>query len=427
MAWGRWQLRLGSAFKSLMDIRKGQRVSLNDLVNAAQPFQIELSIAGVSVDFACFGLDGQHKLANDAYMTFFNQPQTPCGAIELTKKAGSVLFTCQLQQLPSSIDRLVFTAAIDGGQAMRSIHSGTLKFLAAGQITADMAFSGQDFQEEKAIILCELYRKDGAWRFNASLQGFNGGLSALVTHFGADVLDEPVSAPKLSLEKKIAEAAPKLVDLAKKATISLEKHRLEQTVARVCLILDASGSMHAQYNSGKVQALIERLLPLAVHFDDDGELDVWAFSHHPLSLPSANLGNFADYINSAERGWRNWGLMSVNNEPAVIQAVVDYYRGTQLPVLAIFVSDGGVSRNKEIKQQITEASLLPIFWQFVGIGGRNYGVLEKLDTLTGRIVDNCGFFALDDLYSATEQELYDRLLGEFPLWLKAAKQNNVLR
>lgn len=228
------------------------------------------------------------------------------------------------------------------------------------------------------------------------------------------------------MEKKISAQAPKLIDLAKKATISLEKHNLASTVARVGLVLDASGSMSGQYHKGKVQNVIERLLPLAVHFDDDEALDVWAFSTSTLSLPAATLKNYANYINGVEGGWRKWGMMSTNNEPLAIQQVIQHYQNTNLPVLIIFISDGGVSKNKEIKQLLTSAANLPIFWQFIGISGRNYGILEKLDTLPGRIVDNCGFFALDDLDSISEQVLYDRLLSEFPLWHKAAKLKNII-
>jgi hypothetical protein len=322
----------------------------------------------------------------------------------------------------------VFTVAVDGALSMRQIQNGHLRFLISGKEVARFAFAGSDFQDEKAVMLGELYRKDGLWRFSAIGQGFNGGMAALVKHFGGEVLEETAIVPtssKLSLEKKLA-SVPKLIDLAKKATVSLEKHQLQETVARVGLVLDASGSMYAQYRKGKVQAVIERLLPLAVHFDDDGELDVWAFSSKVLALPAATLNNYADFINTAEYGWHNWGMMSTNNEPAVIKQVIDHYQKTPLPVLVIFISDGGVSQNKAIKQLLTDAASLPIFWQFIGIGGRNYGVLEKLDTMGGRVVDNCGFFALDDLNSISEQELYDRLLSEFPLWLKEAKNKHII-
>jgi hypothetical protein len=311
---------------------------------------------------------------------------------------------------------------------MGQIENGYLRFLVANREVARFAFSGSDFQNEKAVMLGELYRKDGSWRFNAIGQGFNGGLAELVRYFGAEVIDEPsipVASPKLSLEKKLS-SAPQLIDLAKKVTLSLEKHHLNDTVARVGLVLDASGSMMSQYRTGKVQEVIERLLPLAVHFDDDSELDVWAFSRKVLELPAATLSNYTDFIDTANRGWRNWDMMSINNEPEVIKAVINHYKKTSLPVFIIFVSDGGVSQNKIIKELLIDAAHLPIFWQFVGIGGRNYGVLEQLDTMAGRVVDNCGFFALDNLYSISEQELYDRLLSEFPLWLKEAKTKNIL-
>lgn len=252
------------------------------------------------------------------------------------------------------------------------------------------------------------------------------------------------TAAKLSLEKKLA-SEPKLIDLAKKADTTLDKYQLNETIARVALVLDASGSMKEQYKTGKVQEVINRLLPLAVHFDDNAELDVWAFSQDAFRLPSVTLSNYSDFINTAN--WQNW-VKYGNDEPKAIQAVLARYsykkrswwhrfiawlkalfglgQSKNLPVLVIFISDGGVNKDKEIKRLLTDAAHLPIFWQFVGIGGRNYGVLEKLDTLQGRFVDNCGFFALDDLHSVSEQELYDRLLKEFPLWLKAAKEKNII-
>lgn len=204
-----------------MDIQKGQRVKLNDIVSNEKLFQVEVGISGISVDIACFGLDSQQKLSNDAYMTFFNQPTTPCGAIELSASNGtSVSFSCQLDKLPSSINSLVITAAIEGNQTMRSIQSGYLKFQVAGQITSQFTFSGQDFQDEKAVMLGELYRKDGTWRFMANGQGFNGGLSALVKHFGGEVLEEDSPKPKqetssISLSKITLEKSGDKISLEK--------------------------------------------------------------------------------------------------------------------------------------------------------------------------------------------------------------------
>lgn len=417
-----------------MQIRRGQRLPLTQLFQSTQStsFKLEVGISGLAstVDFACFGIDQQQKLSDDRYMTFFNQPETPCGSVSISVSQQTTDgFNFRLDLLPEAIARLVITAAIDGNQTMQAMRAGFLRFLAAsGQSVAEFSFQGSDFNNEKALMLGEFYRSGGEWRFSAIGQGFDGGLAALVKHFGGEISDqaaEPAAVQKVSLEKKIAATAPKLVDLAKKATISLEKRKLNHIVARVGLILDASGSMRRQYSEGKVQEVINRILPLAVHFDDDGELDIWAFSSRSLALPAANLQNYENYVTSIKGGWKEWNMMSFNNEPEVISAALSHYQSTDLPVLIIFISDGGVDQDKKIKSLLVEAANRPIFWQFVGIGGRNYGILEKLDTMSGRLVDNCGFFALDDLHSISEQDLYDRLLQEFPGWLAEAKNKGI--
>jgi len=56
----------------------------------------------------------------------------------------------------------------------------------------------------------------------------------------------------------------------------------------------------------------------------------------------------------------------------------------------------------------------------------NYGILEKLDTMDGRVVDNANFFALDDIDRISDEQLYERLLNEFPQWLKEARLKKIL-
>jgi len=76
---------------------------------------------------------------------------------------------------------------------------------------------------------------------------------------------------------------------------------------------------------------------------------------------------------------------------------------------------------------LIDASHHPIFWQFIGLGGSSYGVLEDFDTMTGRHVDNASFFAIDDFKSISDAELYDRMLKEFPLWLEKVKSLGMIR
>lgn len=427
----------------MLALIRGQKMPLSSVLAHSEKLSIRFNGAanGLVLDLAAFGLDVHAKLSDDRYMLFYNQPVSPCRAIEF--QAESAEFSLDLSKLSNRIDKIVFTLTVDGQASMQQLAHSSLQILDAARcVVAEFAFDGSMFQQEKALMLAELYQKDGVWRFAAVGQGFNGGLAALVQHFGGEVADEPIQAtptpvatpvtPSISLEKKVAQHAPQLVNLAKKAAVSLEKKQLTQVKAQVGLVLDASGSMHQQYVKGRVQEVIERLLPLAVHFDDDGSLECWAFGEKTTQLSSVSLKNVQGYVEHSDAGWKKWRVGArFNEEPIAIKAVIDFYRNNMsqgVPVYILFISDGGVSSasSRKIRELITEAAKLPIFWQFVGIGGSRYGILEELDDLSGRVVDNCNFFALDDLHDVSEEALYDRLLNEFPQWLTDARRQGIL-
>ena len=46
---------------------------------------------------------------------------------------------------------------------------------------------GEDFSIETAVVVGELYRHGGEWKFNAIGSGFQGGLAALCGNFGIEV------------------------------------------------------------------------------------------------------------------------------------------------------------------------------------------------------------------------------------------------
>ena len=412
-------------------VTQGQRLPIANLIGARE-FQIGFSIdTHLSIDLACFGLDAAGHLSDDRYMCFFNQPESPCKNL---RQINPTTYSVNLDGLPTSIDRLVFTAAIDGAGTLGQIGISQFSLSEAGQTKAACTFSGSTFKAERAVMLVELYRKDDTWRLNSILQGFNEGLDALVRHFGGEVAEDAPAAPtpaptKVSLEKRVADAAPQLVSLAKKAQISLEKAKVADIRCRIGQILDASGSMNGQYKRGRVQEVVNRLLPMAVQWDDDGALDCWAFGDYPQQLSAVTLQNFANFIDTDQGGWRNWELGSrINTEWRVIEQAIAHYQrsGDRTPVFILFISDGGIHDSSRITRLIRDAAQLPIFWQFIGIDGRNYGILEKLDDLSGRVVDNCNFFALDDLHQISEEALYDRMMEEFPGWLKDAKAKGVV-
>ena len=410
---------------------KGWKDKLENHVNLNENIFVDMKVKGnAEYDFCCFGVDGNGKLSDDRYMIFYNQKLSPNGEISVEDIPDGARYTLKLSAVPDFINRLVFTVSIDGNKTMGEMNSLETKVYQSGAKDIEMTLGGNDFSNEKAVIVMEIYRKD-VWRIGCVASGFDGGLSALLKYFcGEEVVSEPVQEPvvaepvKVSLEKKM-EKAPELVSLVKPLVFELKKKNLETTVARVGLVLDISGSMVPRFKNGTVQSIVNKTLPLAVQFDDDGELDFWFYGTTARKMDSVNLKN---YTMAVPEDWKHLmlDLGGRNNEPIVMRMVVDEYKDTKIPAYVLFITDGGVNQKKEIQNIITEASHLPIFWQFVGVGGKNYGILEKLDNMTGRYVDNAGFFALDDFKKVSNEELYARLLEEFPSWLEEIKKKGMI-
>lgn len=424
---------------------RGWKDKLEKYVNLNEEICVDMQICGnAEYDFCCFGVDPAEKLSDDRYMVFYNQRQSPEGEISSEDINGGVRFKLNLSKLPEKINRLIFTLSIDGSQTVGKMQSLTTKVYQAGKESIDLELTGKDFSSERAVIVIEIYRKD-TWRIGFVAGGFDGGLSALLKHFGGEEVkdentddtlketkkpevtntgSESVPVKKVSLEKKL-EKAPHLVSLVKPLVFELKKKNLETTVARVGLVLDISGSMSQRFKNGTVQEIVNKTLPLAVQFDDDGELDFWYYGTTARRMKSVNLDNYTEAVPA---DWKRlmMELGGRNNEPTVLKMVVDAYKNTKVPAYVLFITDGGVNHKKEIQNIITEASHLPIFWQFVGVGGQNYGILERLDTMTGRYVDNAGFFALDDFKKVSNEELYARLLEEFPKWLEDIRKKGMI-
>ncbi|MGE7384691.1 VWA domain-containing protein [Streptomyces sp. NPDC004126] len=234
----------------------------------------------------------------------------------------------------------------------------------------------------------------------------------------------------------------------KQVAVSLSKAGAQGVTARVVLVLDASGSMSTLYARGTVASVVERMAAVAAQLDDDGEMQAWTFATNPARLPDLAVGDLPEWLRlhvrvgqmslfgrkkppkglvAGQVDMRHVGFQ--NEEQKVIAEVRDFVRSHPVPAptLVLFFSDGGVYRNDEIERELRAAVEEPVFWQFVGLGRAGFGVLERFDTMPGRRVDNVGFFAVDDIDGVSDQDLYDRLLSEFPSWLRAARQAGILR
>ena len=242
------------------------------------------------------------------------------------------------------------------------------------------------------------------------------------------------------------------------ATINLRKETVKQVVtskgltgvkAQVVLVLDYSGSMENMYNSGFVQRVIERLVPVAMQFDDNGEMELYMFQNNCIKHPK-NI-NESSVDGMVKREITNkYSFGGTQYAPAIRKIMEDYIPAnikptekkgffgsmfgskpnvtgnTTDPVYVIFVTDGDNSDKASAEEAIIEASKYGIFFQFVGIGSASMAFLDKLDTLENRFIDNANFFQVNDLDKIEDKDLYERMLTEFPSWIQLAKSKNIL-
>ena len=204
-----------------------------------------------------------------------------------------------------------------------------------------------------------------------------------------------------------------LVDLSKKSKVDLTKH-----TARVALAMDYSGSMSNLFYNGSIQKTISRLLPIALKFDDNGELESWLFSNKFKRLDAVNGENYSNYVKDVMEK-SGMGMGGTEYAP-VLKDMVTYYKDIELsdiPAFIIFITDGENSDKYNTDDVIRELSEFNIFVQFIGIGNSSFNYLEKLDKLDGRKTDNTGFITVSDMNKMTDEQLYTEILRQYKDWL----------
>ena len=96
------------------------------------------------------------------------------------------------------------------------------------------------------------------------------------------------------MPEKIKSDAITTINLRKETLnkVCLTKTELQDLTSKVVVVLDYSGSMDQLYRDGVVQETLNRLLPLALRFDDDGEMELYIFSNNCKQLAPLNINNF---------------------------------------------------------------------------------------------------------------------------------------
>lgn len=253
--------------------------------------------------------------------------------------------------------------------------------------------------------------------------------------------DEMLGKVNLSKDKEIL--GNHIVNLSKSIVNLSKKHEIDlgSSIARVVVALDYSGSMSNLYSNGTVQRTLNKLVPMGLKFDDNGELEVYIFSNDYKYITTMTIDNYEDYVKKhiQRSGMRMGGtsyepvLSAIVNEMCLTskkKGLLSSIFGkkekqtqngsddSNVPVFIIFITDGENSDKHETDKIIRESANHNVFIQFVGIGDERFDYLRKLDDLDGRKCDNTGFIQLNSLENIDDIDLYNSLIEQYADWLK---------
>lgn len=151
------------------------------------------------LDTAAFLTDGNGKVTADTDFVFYNNLKHPSGSVmhlgdNLTGvgEGDDEQIKVQLDVVPAHVEKIDFTVtiheAMERNQNFGQVSNAYIRVLdeatGAELIRYDL---GEDFSIETAVVVGELYRHNGEWKFNAVGSGYQGGLSALCANFGINI------------------------------------------------------------------------------------------------------------------------------------------------------------------------------------------------------------------------------------------------
>ena len=151
------------------------------------------------LDASAFMLASSGKVRDDSGFIFYNNLVSSDGSIvhtgdNLTGEGDGddEEIKVNLDAVPADVQKIAIAASIHdhdirnqnfgmmSNAYIRIVNDATNREIAR----YDLA---EDYSVETALIIGEVYRHNGEWKFRAVGQGFKGGLAPLATHFGVSV------------------------------------------------------------------------------------------------------------------------------------------------------------------------------------------------------------------------------------------------
>lgn len=151
------------------------------------------------LDASAFLVDAHDNCVNDLDFVFYNNLEHPSGGVIHTgdNRTGEgdgddEQIIVDFSKIPAHIEKIGITVTIHDAEA-RSQNFGQVSNAFVRVVDEEtqnelLRFDlGEDFSIETAVVVCELYRHGGEWKFNAIGSGFSGGLAALCRNYGLQV------------------------------------------------------------------------------------------------------------------------------------------------------------------------------------------------------------------------------------------------
>ena len=170
-----------------INLSKGQKVDLTKGNPGLTKIMVGLgwdvnafdSGSAFDLDAAAFLLGASGKCPTERDFIFYGNLKHSTGAVE------------HMAKVPASIERIAFTCTIYDAENRRQnfgqVSNAFIRIVDQSTGTELIRYDlAEDFSIETAIVVGELYRHNGEWKFNAIGSGFQGGLAALCGHYGID-------------------------------------------------------------------------------------------------------------------------------------------------------------------------------------------------------------------------------------------------
>lgn len=190
----------------MVSLSKGQKVSLSKEKPGVKNFMVGLGWdfnafdgADFDLDASVFMLGANGKCPTDKEFIFYGNQKHPSGSVESIgdNRTGAgdgddEQIMIDLSKIPENIEKIAFTCTINDadarGQNFGQVTNAFIRILdqTSGEEVIRYDLS-EDFSIETAIVVGELYKHNGEWKFNAIGNGFQGGLAALCAYFGIEV------------------------------------------------------------------------------------------------------------------------------------------------------------------------------------------------------------------------------------------------